>query len=181
VVTLCPCHVSLSLLRTFAQNRSLQEALSILLNWRSEFFVSPSPVSPLSALNFLSKHETLARVLSYQEGRLYAQPPATVDAWIIFSYYLSIFAWAHGCSVGTCIVSSPWIQRSPTFCPWPGVEAERGAETKKKPCTVRSSTIERYWLHSASRNRPPLFWTSPVLRVKFTLGQGWPNCCAAVI
>jgi hypothetical protein len=32
-------------------------------------------------------------------------------------------------SVGTCIVSSPWIQRSPTSCPWWKRESERG--TKK--------------------------------------------------
>src|SRR6266404_855871 len=52
-------------------------------------------------------------------------------------------------SVGTCIVSSPWIQRSPTFYPW--WKEERSAETKKKALLVRSSMIESHWLHSASR------------------------------
>ena len=57
---------------------------------------------------------------------------------------LSIDAWTYGCSVGTCIFRRLGYYVAPHFAP--------GRRGNKKPCTI--NMIE-YWLHSASRNRPP--------------------------
>jgi hypothetical protein len=84
------------------------------------------PLLSLSA-NFLSKHLSwfcLTERGSCMHSHSHSQ---RLDHLL---YYLSIFAWTLGCSRSERVsVSSPWIQRSPTFCPW--VEEERSAETKK--------------------------------------------------
>ena len=101
--TLCPCHVSPS--------STLLATGSYQCDWNRGS-------SPLSSLSVLISKETFPPGPSYQEGQLYAQPQPLSTPGPALLYYLSIDAWTHGCSVGTCIVSSPWILRRPTFCPW---------------------------------------------------------------
>jgi hypothetical protein len=86
---------------------------------------SPSLVS--ISRNFLSKH-LLWSCLTERGYCMHSHSHChSLDHLL---YYLSIFAWAHGCSLSERVsVSSPWIQRSPTFCPW---WKRKGARKQKK-------------------------------------------------
>ena len=80
---------------------------------------------------------------------------------------LSIDAWTHGCSRSERVSSRRLgYYVAPHLRPW----KRRG---NKKPCTI--NMIE-YWLHSASRNRPPLLTLGKPRRLKllfsFFLGPG---------
>ena len=115
--------------------------------------LSPPSFSCLYRPNFLSKH--LALVTSYREGQLHAQPQP-LSTRLEPSSLLSIdFCLDRGCPLSERVtVSSPWIQRSPTFCPW--WKAERGAETKKNLVSDHIHDREVLAPLCFSRNRPPL-------------------------
>jgi hypothetical protein len=123
----------LSLLRTFAQTACYRKHII--------------DVTAIGVLRILLSLSTLTHFRNtcfgpgLPRGAAVCTATATVNAWNIFFYYLSILL---GPMVALCrnvYRASPWIQRSPTFCPWPVVEGERGAETKKKPCHPRSRGI----------------------------------------
>ena len=108
MVTLYPCHVSVTP-SDLRPNRLLQETLSIV----TVIGVLRLLLS-LSALTFF-RNTSSGPVLP--RGAAVCTATATVNAWTSFSiiYLFCLGPWL--LSVGTCIVSSPWIQRSPTFCP----------------------------------------------------------------
>jgi hypothetical protein len=86
---------------------------------------SPSPVS--ISRNFLSKH-LLWFCLTERGNCMHSHSHRQSLDHLL--YYLSISAWAHGCSLSERVsVSSPWIQRSPTFTPG-GRGKERGNKKK---------------------------------------------------
>jgi hypothetical protein len=150
VVTLGPCHVSVT----------LRPAAYCRKSYRCDCNRSSSP-SPVSiSPNFLSKHlpwfcltERGSCMHSHSHGQ-------RLDHLL---YYLSILLgpmvalWRN-----VYLFRRLGYNAAPHFAP--GWKRE-GARKQKKPCTVRSSTIERYWLHSASRNRPPLLRNQPCLKL----------------
>jgi hypothetical protein len=116
---------------------------------------SSSPLSPSISPNFLSKHLLwfcLTERGSCMHSHSHLSTPGPSS---LLSIEFCLDPWLP--SVGTCIGFVALDTAQPHILPLVE-EGKRGAETKKKPCTERSSTIERYWLHSASRNGPPLLW-----------------------
>ena len=102
---------------------------------------SPSPVS--ISPNFF-RNTCPGSVLP--RGAAVCTATATVNAWTIFSIIYRFLLGPWLLSVGTCIGRLGY-NVAPHLAPgW----KRKGARKQKKPCTVRSSTIERYWLHSAS-------------------------------
>lgn len=134
MVTLCPCH----------HDVSVTSSSPYCLLHRCDCDRSSS-----SSRLYQQPSETVYSGPVLPRGVAFCTATASVNAWTIFSiiYRFCLGPWL--LSGGTCIDSSPWIQRSPSFCPW--WKEERARKQKQK-----NITIERYWLHSASPNRPPL-------------------------
>jgi hypothetical protein len=136
--TLCPCHVSLS----FAQ-RFLQKVIDVTV-------IGVQRSCLVSVLTF---ERNLSSDPPYREGQLYAQPQllSTPGPPLL----LSIDAWTMVALLETCIDSSPWILRSPTFRPWE-------ARKQKTLYDQHDRADSSIGLHSASRIRP-LSQRNPVL------------------
>jgi hypothetical protein len=157
MVTLSPCHVSVTPSPSCSLQEDVVTAIGVL------------PLLPcLHQPNFLSKHLLwfgLTERGSCMHSHSHLPTPGPSS---LLSVDFCLDPWLP--SVGTCIVSSPWILRSPTFCPW--WKRKGSAETKK---TLYGTIIhDREVLAPLSfpkQASSPL--ESPVLSFfRFTLGPG---------
>jgi hypothetical protein len=114
---------------------------------------SPSPVSikPLTFFRNICPGPVLPR-----GAAVCTATSQTINAWTSLLYYLSIFAWTHGCSRNVYRFGRLGYNAAPHFAP--GGREEKGARKQNKKNLVRYDhpRSKRYWLHSASRNRSPL-------------------------